>query len=73
MTTVAKILLAAAILCFLAWGAVLVLELQPLTAVRDVKVVYGEQEDFFSDAVIYRKRGNGFLFLIHATHASHAY
>jgi len=73
MTIVTKILLGAAALCFLAWGAVLALGLQPLTTATGVQVVYGEQEDFFSDAAIYRGQGNGHRYLIHAPHARPAY
>jgi len=73
MTIITKILLAAALLCFLAWGAVLAVGLSPLTAAAGVLVIYGEQEDFFSDAVVYRRHGNDTLYLIHAPHARPAY
>jgi hypothetical protein len=73
MTAITKILLAAALLCFLAWGAVLAVGLQPLTAASGVQVIYGEQEDFFSDAVVYRGQGNGLRYLVYAPRARPAY
>jgi hypothetical protein len=69
MTLVTKILLAAALLCFLAWGAVLFIGLQPLVPAADVRIVYGEQEDFFGDAVAYRRHGADTLRLVHLPHA----
>jgi hypothetical protein len=69
MTLATKILPAAALLCFLAWGAVLFIGYQPLVPAADVQVTYGEQEDFFSDAAVYRRRGTDAPLLIHAPHA----
>lgn len=73
MTIVAKILLAASLLCFLAWGLILAVGLQPLRAAADIEVIYGEQEDFFSDAAVYLKQGNDSQYLVHLPHARPAY
>ncbi len=73
MTTVTKVLLAAAILCFLIWGFTLSVGLQPLVAASGFQVIYGDGEDFFSDAVAYRKVRNEFLLLLHLPRARPAY
>jgi hypothetical protein len=75
MTLGAKILLGAAVLCFLLLGLVLAAGVQPLVATTSVQVVYGEHEDFHADAVVYRrlKLRNDGLYLLHLPHARPAY
>jgi hypothetical protein len=62
----AKILAFAAALCLILWVVVLAFGAQPLRETDALQVIYGEGEDFFSDAVIYRKvRSDAFaLFLL---------
>ncbi len=73
MTSVAKVLLAAAVLCFVLWGAVFSVGLQPLAVVTGLQAVYGEGEEFFSDALAYEKVGNRAVLLLHLPHARPAY
>jgi len=75
MTLGAKILLGAAVLCFLLLGLVLAAGVQPLAAAPALQVVYGEHEDFHADAAVYRRlklRNDGF-YLLHLPHARTAY
>jgi hypothetical protein len=75
MTLGARILLGAALLCFLLLGLVIAAGLQPLAGTRVLQVVYGEHEDFHDDAVVYRRlkpRNDGF-FLLHLPRARPAY
>jgi hypothetical protein len=69
----AKILTAAAILCILLWGAFLALGAQPLKESGTLTVIYGEHEDFYADAAVYRKVRNETLFLIHLPRARPSY
>jgi hypothetical protein len=73
MTLGAKILTAAAIFCLLLWGAFLALGAQPLKETSSLTVIYGEDEDFYADAAVYRKVRNDTLFLIHLPRARPAY
>ena len=73
MTTGAKVILAAALLCFLIWGAAIAVGFQPLIAAADVQVIYGEGEDFFSDAVVYQKARNKAFTVLNLPHARPAY
>ncbi len=73
MTPVAKVLLAAAVLCFIIWGTAIHIGLQPLVAVAGLQAAYGEGEEFFSDAVAYRKMRNHDALLLHLPHARPAY
>ena len=73
MTTGAKVILAAALLCFLIWGAAIAVGFQPLVAAVDVQVIYSEGEDFFSDAVVYQKARNRTFTVLNLPHARPAY
>jgi hypothetical protein len=73
MTFGAKILALAAALCLLLWVGFLVIGAQPLVAANTLKIIYGEQEDFFSDAAVYQKVGNGGLYILHLPRARPAY
>lgn len=73
MTLGAKILTAAAILCLLLWGVSLALGAQPLKKTSSLTAIYGEDEDFYADAAVYRKIRNNTLFLIHLPRARSAY
>jgi hypothetical protein len=73
MTPGAKVIFAAAVLCFLLWGAALSLGLQPLITATGLQVIYGEGEDFFSDAVAYRKARNDAFLVLNLPHARPAY
>ena len=73
MTPVAKVLLAAAVLCFIIWGATIHVGLQPLVAATGLQVVYGEGEEFFSDAVAFRKVRDHDVLLLHLPHARPSY
>lgn len=73
MTPVAKVILAASVLCFLIWGAAIAVGFQPLVAAADVQVIYGEGEDFFSDAVVYQKARNRPFTVMNLPHARPAY
>jgi hypothetical protein len=73
MTPVSKVLLAAAVLCFVIWGATINVGLQPLVAVTGLQVIYGEGEEFFSDAVAYRKVRTPDVLILHLPHARPAY
>ena len=69
----AKILAAAAILCIVLWAAVLFVGAQPLTVTDALQVIYGEQEEFFADAVVYRKVSNGASYFLYMPRARPAY
>jgi hypothetical protein len=73
MTLGVKILTAVAILCLLLWGAFLAVGAQPLKVTRSLTVIYGENEDFYSDAAVYQKVRNETLFLIYVPRARPAY
>ena len=73
MTFGAKILAVAAALCLLLWLGFLVTGARPLTATASAQVIYGEQEDFFADAAVYQKVGNGALYFLHLPRARPAY
>src|SRR5512145_981057 len=73
MTGGAKILAAMAVLCLVLWFGLTALGVQPLTAVSRADVVYGEGEDFFSDAIVYRKLRNETFLLAHLPHARPSY
>ncbi len=73
MTPAAKVILAVSVLCFLIWGAAIAVGLQPLVASTDVQVIYGEGEDFFSDAVAYQKARNKDFIVLNFPHARPAY
>jgi len=61
----AKILAFAAVLCLTLWVVVLAFGAQPLRETDALRVIYGEGEDFFSDAVVYRKvRNDSFALLL---------
>lgn len=68
-----KILVAAAALCLLLWFALMGLGVQPLTMDRGTEVIYGEGEDFYSDALVYRKQGNDRFLFLHLPRARPAY
>lgn len=69
MTPGAKILVTAAALCIAVWAGLMALGVQPLREVSSADVVYGEGEDFFSDAVAYGKIRNGSFLLLYLPHA----
>jgi len=73
MTFGAKILLGAALLCFLLFGIALALGIRPLAPAADLQVVYAEQEDFFADAAVFRPVRNGRLALVNLPRARPAY
>ena len=73
MTLGAKILTAAAIICLLLWGSFMALGAQPLKQINTQTVIYGEDEDFYADAVVYRKVKNETLLLINLPRARSAY
>ena len=61
----AKILAFAAALCLILWAVVLAFGAQPLRETKALQVIYGEGEDFFADAVVYRKvRSDAFALLL---------
>lgn len=68
-----KILTFAAILCVLVWVTFLAIGAQPLKEVSSLTVIYGEHEDFYADAAVYRKVRNETLFLVHLPRARPAY
>jgi hypothetical protein len=73
MTTITRLLLIASLLCFLAWGAVLLTGLRPLQETSELQIIYGEHEDFFSDAVVFRKHNNDTFFVLHLPRSRPAY
>jgi len=73
MDAVVKILVGAAILCLLIWFGLMVLGVKPLTVHAGADVIYGEGEDFFSDAVAYQKLRNSSFLLVHLPHARPAF
>lgn len=68
-----KILALAAALCLLLWVLFMVTGAQPLQESKALQVIYGEQEDFFGDAAVYRKLGNDTFFILHLPRARPAY
>lgn len=70
MTLVAKILAALAAFCFLVWGAVLAIGVQPIVSAPEIRIVYGEHEEFHADGAAFRGTGNGTFFIVHLPHAS---
>ena len=74
MTLGAKILLGAALVCFLLLGLAVATGLQPLIASGTMQAVYGEHEDFYDDAVVYRRlKLRNDLFILHLPRARPAY
>ena len=73
MTLGAKILISAAVLCLLFWFALIGLGVQPLFADKRTDVVYGEGEEFFSDAAAYRKFRNDHFLILHLPRARSTY
>lgn len=73
MTLGAKILLGAAVLCFLLFGIALGLGIRPLAPSTDLQIVYAEHEDFYADAVVYRPLRSGRYFLLNLPRARPAY
>jgi len=73
MTLGTKILVAAAVLCLLAWGLFLLSGAQLLREAGSLQIVYGEHEDFFADAVAYHKLRNDSLYLLHLPRARPSY
>lgn len=73
MTLGAKILAVAAVLCLILWGAIFYVGAQPLTRTEALQVIYGEQEDFFSDAAVYQKVRNSTYYILHLPRARAAY
>jgi hypothetical protein len=73
MTTITRMLLIASLLCFLAWGAVLLTGLRPLLATPELQIIYGEHEDFYSDAAVFRKQNNDMFFVLHLPRSRPAY
>jgi hypothetical protein len=65
----AKVLIAAAILCFVVWGVALSVGLQPLFAAPGLEVLYGEGEEFHADAQVLHKARNESFLLLHLPHA----
>jgi hypothetical protein len=73
MTLGVKILVIGAVLCLLLWGIFLAAGAQPLLETRSLQVIYGEQEDFFADAVVYQKVRNDRYYILHLPRARPAY
>jgi hypothetical protein len=73
MTLGSKILAFAAVLCLLLWAFFIIIGAQPLRESRELQVIYGEQEDFFADAAVYRKVRDDTFFILHLPHARPAY
>jgi len=73
MTLGAKILAIAAVLCLLLWGAFLGAGAQLLREAGSLKVIYGEHEDFFADAVVYQKFRNSSYYILHFPRARPSY
>jgi hypothetical protein len=73
MTLGSKILAFAAVLCLLFWTLFIVTGAQPLQESKTLQIVYGEQEDFFADAAVYRKLRNDTFFILHLPRARPAY
>jgi len=73
MSLGAKILAAAAILCMVLWIVFITLGVQPLSATPPAGVVYGEGEDFFADAAVFRKPRNDTFLLVYLPHARPAH
>ncbi len=73
MTFGAKLLAAAAVLCLLLWAGMLAAGVRPLIRADSVQVIYGEGEEFYSDAVAYQKTGNQSYLVISLPHARPEY
>ncbi len=73
MTPFAKVLLGAAVVCFVLWGIALALGLQPLLVTKHDQIIYGEGETFYSDAVAYRKPRNDAFLIVNLPQARPAY
>jgi len=73
MTLGAKILVIAAVLCLFAWGLFLVSGAQLLRESVALQVIYGEQEEFFADAVVYQKLRNDTYYILHLPRARASY
>ncbi len=69
MTLGAKILVGAAVLCLAVWFGLTALGMQPLLARSSADVIYGEGEEFYSDARVFRKLRNTSYLLVNLPHA----
>jgi len=69
----AKILTFTAVLCILVWVTFLAIGAQPLKKTGALTIIYGEDEEFYGDAAVYRKFRNDTLFLVHLPRARPAY
>jgi hypothetical protein len=73
MTLGAKILVISAFLCLIVWGVFLAIGAQPLFRTGSLQVIYGEHEDFFADAEVYRKARNHTYYILHLPRARSVY
>ena len=73
MTLGAKILVIAAVLCLIVWGVFLTTGAQPLFKSGSLQVIYGEHEDFFTDAVVYQKARDSTYYILYLPRARSAY
>jgi hypothetical protein len=73
MTLGVKILVIAAVLLLIVWGVFLAAGAQPLFMTGSLQVIYGEHEDFFTDAEVYRKARNHTYYILHLPRARSAY
>lgn len=73
MTVGAKILAILAVLCLACWLGLMAFGVQPLVKARGYEIIYGEGEEFFSDARVYRKLGNDTGIIIQLPRARAAY
>lgn len=73
MTLGAKILVIAAVLCLIVWGVFLATGAQPLFETGSLQVLYGEHENFYSDAVVYHKARNSTYYILYLPRARPAY
>ena len=73
MPIVARILIAAAVLCLVAWGMALSVGLLPFLETKHMQVLYGDEEEFFADGTAYHKAGNASFLLLHLPQARQEY
>lgn len=73
MTLGAKIFMGAAVLCIFLWAVVLVMGVQPLITSQNMQVIYGEGEDFYSDAAVLNRLRSESFYVLHLPKARTEY
>ncbi len=68
-----RILLSAAILCFLLLGIALAAGFRPLVPAAGLQVIYAEHEDFLADGSVFRKLRNDRFYVLYLPRARPAY